>query len=66
MMGLRLAEGINLDDIAARTGTDAATIIDRKAAGRLEAQGLVTTPDNRLTVTPQGMLLLDAILAELL
>jgi putative oxygen-independent coproporphyrinogen III oxidase len=66
MMGLRLAEGVNLDDIAARTGTDAATIIDRKAAGRLEAQGLVTTPDNRLSVTPQGMLLLDAILAELL
>jgi putative oxygen-independent coproporphyrinogen III oxidase len=66
MMGLRLAEGVNLDDIAARTGTDAATIIDRKAAGRLEAQGLVTRPDNRLTVTPQGMLLLDAILAELL
>jgi putative oxygen-independent coproporphyrinogen III oxidase len=66
MMGLRLAEGVNLDDIAARTGTDAATIIDRKAAGRLEAQGLVTRPDNRLIVTPQGMLLLDAILAELL
>jgi putative oxygen-independent coproporphyrinogen III oxidase len=66
MMGMRLAEGINLDHIAARTGTAAATIIDRKAAGRLEAQGLVTTPDNRLTVTPQGMLLLDAILAELL
>jgi putative oxygen-independent coproporphyrinogen III oxidase len=66
MMGLRLAEGVNLDDIAARTGTDAATIIDRKAAGRLEAQGLVTMPDHRLTVTPQGMLLLDAILAELL
>jgi putative oxygen-independent coproporphyrinogen III oxidase len=66
MMGLRLAEGVNLDDIAARTGTDAATIIDRKAAGRLEAQGLVTMSDHRLTVTPQGMLLLDAILAELL
>jgi putative oxygen-independent coproporphyrinogen III oxidase len=66
IMGLRLAEGVNLDDIAARTGTDAATIIDRKAAGRLEAQGLVTMSDHRLTVTPQGMLLLDAILAELL
>jgi oxygen-independent coproporphyrinogen-3 oxidase len=66
MMGLRLAEGVDLSDIAARTGTDAATLIDRKAAARLSDQDLLRLSGDHLTVTPQGMLLLDAILAELL
>jgi putative oxygen-independent coproporphyrinogen III oxidase len=66
MMGLRLAEGVALGDIAARTGTDAATLINRRAAKQLADQRLVALAEDRLTVTPQGMLLLDAILAELL
>jgi putative oxygen-independent coproporphyrinogen III oxidase len=66
MMGLRLAEGVALSDIAARTGTDAATLINRRAAKQLADQRLVALAEDRLTVTPQGMLLLDAILAELL
>ncbi len=66
MMGLRLAEGIDLTDIAARTGTDAATLVNRTAAATLQAQGLVAMDGERIAVTPDGMLLLDGILAELL
>jgi oxygen-independent coproporphyrinogen-3 oxidase len=66
MMGLRLAEGVDLADIAARTRTDETVLIDRRAVARLSDQGLVRLSGDHLTVTPQGMLLLDAILAELL
>ncbi|MET0241402.1 MAG: radical SAM family heme chaperone HemW [Sphingobium sp.] len=66
MMGLRLAEGVDLADLSARTGVDAAAAIDERAAARLEAQGLVRRDRQRLTVTPDGMLLLDGILGALL
>jgi len=66
MMGLRLAEGVDLGDIAARTATDLDAIVGQVAVRRLSDQGLVALAGNHLMVTPQGMLLLDAILAELL
>lgn len=66
MMGLRLAEGVDLADIALRTGLDPASMIDRKAITHLAEQGLISLSGSRLAVTPQGMLLLDAILATLL
>ena len=66
MMGLRLAEGVDLAAIAARTGADMAGLIDRRAAERLARQNLLTLAGVRLTVTPAGMLLLDAILAEVI
>ena len=42
--------------------TDAA--IDQRAVERLAAIGLIEQTPDRLRVTPQGMLLLDAILSE--
>lgn len=66
MMGLRLAEGVNIVQIAARTGTDAGSLVNRRAAETLQAQGLVRMDREHLAVTPEGMLLLDGILAELL
>jgi putative oxygen-independent coproporphyrinogen III oxidase len=54
LMGLRLAEGV-----ACERGQ-----LDMAAVGRLSAQGLVEHRENHLRVTPRGMLLLDAILAE--
>ena len=56
VMGLRLAEGLP------RTRTDPA--VDQRAVERLSAMGLVEQTPERLRVTPPGMLLLDAILAE--
>ena len=56
LMGLRLEEGVPFERVA--------TAIDQKAVTRLERLGLVTATEGRLRVTPQGMLLLDRILAE--
>jgi len=63
LMGLRLAEGVDLDRIAGLAGGTAP--IDRAAARQLEAQGLVTLTDDHLTVTEAGALLLDAILPRI-
>ncbi len=62
LMGLRLREGVDLDRIAAFGGRDP---VDRAAVKRLTTQGLLARQDERLSVTPSGMLLLDAILAEI-
>ena len=60
LMGLRLAEGIDLKHVAALAGGDAP--IDRVAVARLQDQGLVRLTPDRLIVTEAGALLLDAIL----
>jgi oxygen-independent coproporphyrinogen-3 oxidase len=57
LMGLRLREGVALEPIS--------SVLDVRAAERLAAQGLVAIEKDRLRALPQGMLLLDAILAEL-
>ena len=62
LMGLRLREGIDLDRLAALSGREA---VDRTSVDRLAAQGLLTLNGERLAATPAGMLLLDAILAEI-
>ena len=63
LMGLRLGEGVDLGNIAARTGID--ELVDEAAVARLEQQGLVARSGARLRVTNEGILLLDAILAEI-
>jgi len=57
LMGLRLREGIPF-----ATGESA---IDPAGLAKMERQGLVARAGKRLIVAPAGMLLLDAILAEL-
>jgi len=54
LMGLRLAEGV-------ACGPDD---LDMAAVDRLSAQGLIAFDGTRLRASPHGMLLLDAILAE--
>ncbi|RHW16602.1 coproporphyrinogen III oxidase [Sphingomonas gilva] len=58
LMGLRLAEGLRLTP-------PLEAHLDRRAIAKLADQGLIATMPGRLTVTPAGMLLLDAILAEI-
>jgi len=65
LMGLRLAEGVDLAVIAARTGVAMADLIDPAGLERMRALGFVRLGGNRLTVTDAGMPLLDALLAEL-
>jgi putative oxygen-independent coproporphyrinogen III oxidase len=62
LMGLRLAEGIDLARFAALAGVPLAA----KQIAELSTHGLVeTTPDGRLRVTAAGFPLLDAIVADL-
>ncbi|MDQ4418869.1 radical SAM family heme chaperone HemW [Sphingobium sp. DEHP117] len=65
MMGLRLAEGIDIAALSARLGLDANAMIDNAAVARLTGHGLLHADGPRLAVTPAGMLLLDAILPQI-
>ena len=62
VMGLRLAEGI---DIAALEQRFARPIVDQAAVDRLAGHGLLNRDGARLATTESGRLLLDSILAEI-
>ena len=66
MMGLRLAEGIDLAGLAAKTGLAADKMIDVKAVDRLINLDLLTKTADRLTICAKGMPLLDGILPEII
>lgn len=65
LMGLRLAEGIDLGKVGSRTGNDAHSLVDDKAVSQIEKLGLIRRDGAHLTITPQGMPLLDAILPQI-
>ncbi len=65
LMGLRLAEGISLQRLSARTGVATGALLDIDAVDRIAKLGLITRDGDHFTVTPQGMPLLDAILPEI-
>lgn len=71
MMGLRLAEGVDLAALARRIGYDdstinAASLVDPSALARLSDLSLLDRPsDTRLVATPQGRLVLNSIIAAL-
>ncbi len=65
LMGLRLAEGIDLAALSARFDIPASQLVDLQGAEELTVLGLLSREGERLTVTPQGMPLLDAILPRL-
>ena len=65
LMGLRLAQGVDLFDLAERTGVTADALLDLEAVDRIAKLGLITRNGEHITITPQGMPLLDAILPEI-
>ena len=65
LMGLRLAEGIDLAALSIRFTLPPEKLINRAALAELEQLGLVWQTPLRLGVTPAGMPLLDAILPRL-
>jgi oxygen-independent coproporphyrinogen-3 oxidase len=65
LMGLRLREGIDPDILAQRFGFAPGSMIDPDRLAFYHGLGLVWREGDRLGVTPQGMPLLDALLAEL-
>jgi putative oxygen-independent coproporphyrinogen III oxidase len=65
LMGLRLAEGIDLAVLADRFGLAPAELVDDDKVAFYTQQGLLHREGSHLGVTPAGMSLLDALLAEL-
>jgi len=65
LMGLRLAEGIDLAATAARFGLSPDELRDPAKFAFYETQGLVWRLGERIGVTGEGMPLLDALLGEL-
>ena len=65
LMGLRLAEGVNLAAMARRFGLEEVALCTPAKLGFYQAQGLVWQQGERIGVTEAGMPLLDGLLAEL-
>jgi putative oxygen-independent coproporphyrinogen III oxidase len=65
LMGLRLAEGVDLDAYALRFGLPTDELCDPSKLAFYASQGLTWQKGGRVGVTPQGMPLLDALLGEL-
>ena len=65
MMGLRLAEGVDITRLSCRTGLARDAMLDDAAIAQLAGHGLLSSDGDHVTVTPQGMLLLDAILPQI-
>ena len=66
MMGLRLAEGIDINALSDRLDIAPHDMIDEAAVTRLSGYDLLTSENGHLRVTPAGMLLLDAILPQIM
>ena len=64
-MGLRLAEGVDLDRIAALGEQPIEHLTDLPAIERIIAQGLLARNESRLAATDAGMPVLSAILGEI-
>lgn len=62
MMGLRLREGVDLDRFASLAGKPLAA----EKIIRMQDIGMISRSGRRITVTDQGFMVLNAILAELL
>ena len=65
LMGLRLAEGIDLSKLEARFGIPSTDLINADRLALLSDLGLLEYDSARITVTPSGMPLLDALLGEI-
>ncbi len=66
MMGLRLAEGVDMNALAEKTGLVAAQMVDQKAVDHLAELGLLDASGGQLTISPKGMPLLDALLPKII
>jgi oxygen-independent coproporphyrinogen-3 oxidase len=66
MMGLRLAEGVDLAALAAKTGLAEATMVDADEVAKLADLGFVEQRGDGLVVQPSGMPLLDALLPKII
>ncbi len=66
MMGLRLAQGLDLDAVARRTGVAAGQVVAPARLQALIASGHLERRGSVIRASDAGMLVLDSMLAELL
>jgi oxygen-independent coproporphyrinogen-3 oxidase len=65
LMGLRLAEGVDLAVLAERFGLEAGELVEARKLALYDSLGMTWSEGRRIGVTPRGMPLLDALLGEL-
>jgi len=65
LMGLRLSEGVDLTALGSRFGFAPEHLIDAEKLALHQRLGLTRREGDRVVVTPAGMPLLDALLADL-
>ena len=65
MVGLRLIEGVRLNDLGTRTGVNWVNIIQAKPLDTLVNEGLITRTGDHITATLNGRLQLNGILGFL-
>lgn len=65
LMGLRLAEGVDIDALASRFQLNRAGLIDAEKLALYAGHGLVQSTGKRIVISDSGMPLLDALLGEL-
>ena len=65
LMGLRLAEGVDLAALSCRIGCAEDALCDPAKLDFYAMQGLAWRRDSRIGISPKGMILLDALIAEL-
>ncbi len=66
MLGLRLAEGVDLEQIRTRTGAAVRTPEREKSIARLVARGLLELDGELLRIPPRRWLLADGIIADVI
>jgi coproporphyrinogen III oxidase-like Fe-S oxidoreductase len=64
-MGLRLREGVDISALSDRFAIDSADLLDWKAVDKLEELEFVHRDMWKVSVTPKGFPLLDAILPQI-
>ncbi len=65
LMGLRLAEGVDVAALAVRLGASPAMLVDPAKLAFYAGQGLAWQRGTRVGVTEAGMIVLDGMIAEL-
>ena len=66
MMGLRLAEGVPLTRVKARSGLEFSEVVSNDRLAPLVNGGLLTISESHICATPAGRRVLDSLLAALL
>ena len=66
LMGLRIKEGIDLNDIKSRFDIDLLTFLNMKKVEIFEKNGLLVLQNHQLKLTYEGVKILDFVLREIL